>query len=66
MCIKEKQLNKGYYIAMRRYKISLSLLKNTSLIYAVLTCEIFFNINGEISNLQRACTGNFFLLHKIL
>lgn len=49
---------------LQRYKISLWLLKNTSLINAVLTCEIFFNINGEISNLQRPC--NFFLLHKIL
>ena len=46
--------NIGYYMALRRYEISLRVLKNISQVSAANEWNIFFNTRRDISYLQSA------------
>ena len=45
-------INRGYYMAARRYEISLRVLKNISLVRCAHSGNIFFNTRREIWYLQ--------------
>ena len=49
---------RGYYMAARRWEISLLVLKNISLVHCAHSWNIFFNTRREISYLQatRSCS----------